>query len=122
LPHGLAMVLGGGVALKGCAARTGKPAAALDRDTAAKRIAVMPLWLIADSRGIPFCHFPKSTSVTGIEISQFPLPHPTAILLKVVCNIRRFAKGNRNLAQVRIDHGRRVAGSRGGLVRGTASG
>ena len=34
------MVLGHGVALKGCAARTGKPATALDRDTATKRIAV----------------------------------------------------------------------------------
>jgi hypothetical protein len=44
LPHGLSMVLGRGVALKGCAACTGTPAAALDSDTAAKRIAVMPLW------------------------------------------------------------------------------
>ena len=43
LPHGLSIVLGCGVALKGCAARTGNPAAALDRDIAAKRIAVMPL-------------------------------------------------------------------------------
>jgi hypothetical protein len=46
----LAMVLGNGVALKGCAARTGKPASALDRDTAAKRIVVMPLSGIAGSR------------------------------------------------------------------------
>jgi hypothetical protein len=46
------MVLGRGVALKGCAARTGKPAAALDRDTAAKRIVVMPLWRGAGSRGV----------------------------------------------------------------------
>jgi hypothetical protein len=37
------MVLGRGAALKGCAARTGKPASALDRDAAAKLIAVMPL-------------------------------------------------------------------------------
>jgi hypothetical protein len=43
LPHGLPMVLGCGVALKGCAARTGKPAAALDRDTAAKPIILMPV-------------------------------------------------------------------------------
>jgi hypothetical protein len=42
----------GGVALKGCAARTGKPASALDRDAAAKWIAVMPLWRIASSRRI----------------------------------------------------------------------
>jgi hypothetical protein len=41
------MVLAGGAALKGCAARTGKPAPALDRDTAATRGAVMPLWKIA---------------------------------------------------------------------------
>jgi len=35
------MVLGR-CALKGCAARTGKPAMALDRDTAAKPVAVTP--------------------------------------------------------------------------------
>jgi hypothetical protein len=43
LPRGLLMVLGRGAALKGCAARTGKPASTLDRATTAKRIAVMPL-------------------------------------------------------------------------------
>jgi hypothetical protein len=47
----------------------------------------------------PCCHFPKSTSVTCIEISRFSLPHPTAILLKVVCNIRHFAKVDRNSAR-----------------------
>jgi hypothetical protein len=41
------MVLAVGAALKGCAARTGKPASALDRDTAATRSAMMPLWQIA---------------------------------------------------------------------------
>jgi len=46
------MVPGRGVALKGCAARTGKPAAALDRDTAAKRIAVVPLWWGVGSREV----------------------------------------------------------------------
>jgi WD40 repeat protein len=46
-----------------------------------------------------YCQFPKSTSAPGVEISRFFLPHPTASLLKVVCNIRRFAKGDRNLAQ-----------------------
>jgi hypothetical protein len=43
LPYGLSMMLGRGVALKGCAARTGKPASALDRGTAARPVAVMPL-------------------------------------------------------------------------------
>jgi hypothetical protein len=53
------MVLGGGIALKGCAGRTGKPAVALDRDAAAKRIAVMPLWRIAGrSRIIIHCGDP----------------------------------------------------------------
>jgi hypothetical protein len=41
------MVLAGGAALKGCAARTGKPTSALDRDTAATRSAMTPLWRIA---------------------------------------------------------------------------
>jgi hypothetical protein len=44
LPHGLSMMLGRGVALKGCATRPGKPASALDRDAAAKQVAVIPLW------------------------------------------------------------------------------
>jgi len=44
--HGASIVLGGSVALKGCATRTGKPASALDRAAAAKRVAVMPLWRI----------------------------------------------------------------------------
>ena len=35
-------MLGDRIALKGCAARTGKPASALDRDAAAKRFAIMP--------------------------------------------------------------------------------
>jgi|ERR1019366_6899592 hypothetical protein len=52
-----------------------------------------------DVRRVEICHFSKSTPVTCIEISRSHLPHPTAILLKVVCNIRRFAKGDRNLAQ-----------------------
>ena len=38
------MMLGRGAALKGCAARTGKPASALDRDTAAKPVTVVPIW------------------------------------------------------------------------------
>jgi hypothetical protein len=38
------MVLGGSVTLMGCAAHTGKPALALDRDAAAKRVAIVPLW------------------------------------------------------------------------------
>ena len=44
LPHGLSMMLGHGVALKGCATRPGKPASALDRDAVAKQVAVIPLW------------------------------------------------------------------------------
>lgn len=36
--------------------------------------------------------FPKSTLAPGIEMSRFSLPHPTAILLKVVCNIRVLPK------------------------------
>jgi hypothetical protein len=44
LPHGLSMMLGHSVALKGCATRPGKPASALDRDAVAKQMAVMPLW------------------------------------------------------------------------------
>jgi hypothetical protein len=44
LPHGLSMMLGHSVALKGCATRAGKPASALDRDAVAKQVAVMPLW------------------------------------------------------------------------------
>jgi hypothetical protein len=43
LPHGLSMMLGRGIALKGGATRPGKPASALDRDAAAKQVAVMPL-------------------------------------------------------------------------------
>ena len=42
--HGFRMMLVGSVALKGCAARTGKPASALDRDTADKCVAMIPLW------------------------------------------------------------------------------
>ena len=38
------MMLGHGVALKGCATRPGKPASALDRDAVAKQVAVIPLW------------------------------------------------------------------------------
>ena len=45
--YGTSILYGGGVALKGCAARTGKPASALDRDAAAIRGAMMPLWEIA---------------------------------------------------------------------------
>jgi hypothetical protein len=45
------------------------------------------------------CHFPKSSSAPSVEISRFLLPYPTAILLKVVGNIRRFAKDDRNLVQ-----------------------
>jgi hypothetical protein len=41
LPYGLSMMPGRGAALKGCAARTGKPASALDRGTAARPVAVM---------------------------------------------------------------------------------
>jgi hypothetical protein len=37
-------MLGDSIALKGCAARTGKPASALDRDAAAERFAMMPIW------------------------------------------------------------------------------
>jgi hypothetical protein len=44
LPHGLSMMLGHSVALKGCATRPGKPASALDRDAVAKQVAVIPLW------------------------------------------------------------------------------
>jgi hypothetical protein len=44
LHNGVSMVRAGSVALKDCAARTGKPALALDRDAAAKRVAMMPLW------------------------------------------------------------------------------
>jgi hypothetical protein len=44
LPDGVQIVLAADVALKGCATRTGKPASALDRAAAAKRVAVMPLW------------------------------------------------------------------------------
>jgi len=40
----LSMMLGHGVALKGCATRPGKPASALDRDAVAKQVAVIPLW------------------------------------------------------------------------------
>jgi hypothetical protein len=47
----------------------------------------------------PGCHFPKSTSAPTIEISRFTLPNSTAILVKVVCRNRRFAKGGCNLAQ-----------------------
>jgi len=36
------MMLGYGVALKGCATRPGKPASALDRDAVAKQVAVIP--------------------------------------------------------------------------------
>jgi hypothetical protein len=38
----LSMMLGHGVALKGCATRPGKPASALDRDAVAKQLAVIP--------------------------------------------------------------------------------
>jgi hypothetical protein len=44
LPHSLSMMLCDGVALKGCATRSGKPASALDRDAVAKQVAVIPLW------------------------------------------------------------------------------
>jgi hypothetical protein len=44
LPHGFSMMRAVSAALKGCAPRTGKPASALDRDAAAKRGLVMPLW------------------------------------------------------------------------------
>jgi hypothetical protein len=47
------MVLAGGAALKGCAARTGKPALALDRDTAATQGTMMPLWKIAPGDRFP---------------------------------------------------------------------
>ena len=43
--NGAPIVLGGGAALKGCAARTPKRASALDRVPAAERWAMMPLWL-----------------------------------------------------------------------------
>jgi hypothetical protein len=46
-------VHGGGAALKGCAARTGKPALALDRDTDAVRVAMMPLRKIASGDRFP---------------------------------------------------------------------
>jgi hypothetical protein len=36
-------MLGDGIALKGCATRPGTPASALDRDTVAKQVTVMPL-------------------------------------------------------------------------------
>jgi hypothetical protein len=39
-----ALMLGHSTALKGCATRPGKPASALDRDAAAKQMAVIPLW------------------------------------------------------------------------------
>jgi hypothetical protein len=38
------MMLGDGLALKGCATRPGRPASALDRDAVAKQVAVIPLW------------------------------------------------------------------------------
>jgi len=38
------MMLGHGVALKGCATRPGKPASALEGDAVAKQVAVIPLW------------------------------------------------------------------------------
>jgi len=44
LPHGLSMMLGHGIALKGCATRPGTPASALDRDAVAKQVAFIPLW------------------------------------------------------------------------------
>jgi hypothetical protein len=41
------MMLGDGFTVKGCAPRTGvPPALALDRETVAKLIAMMPLWRI----------------------------------------------------------------------------
>ena len=52
------MVRAGGAALKGCATRTGKPASALDRDTAATRGAMMPLWKIASGDRFPVDHKP----------------------------------------------------------------
>jgi hypothetical protein len=54
------------------------------------------LFIVDPENNVIECHFPKSTSVTCVEVSRFPRPHPTAILLKVVCNIRRFAKDDRN--------------------------
>jgi len=46
------------VALKGCAARTGKPASALDRDTADKRVAMMSLWQSGWHRGFQLTALP----------------------------------------------------------------
>ena len=56
--HGVTMVLGGSVALKGCAPRTGKPASALDRYAAAKRVAMMPLWRSGCAGGFRLTRLP----------------------------------------------------------------
>jgi hypothetical protein len=49
--------------------------------------------------GFRACHFPKSASAVGIEMSRDTLPHSTAIPPKVMCNSRHFAKGECNPAQ-----------------------
>jgi hypothetical protein len=95
LPHGLAMVLGHGVALKGCAMSIGKPTVALDRDTVTKRIAVMPLWRTVGGRRITVdCGDPHVRRLVVLLWALLPTAkHQTRQTCRQKCDGVRFRNG-----------------------------
>ena len=81
-----------------------------------------PVFLISLCLRHHSCHFPKSASAIGIEMSRDVLPHSTAIWFEVMCGGRSFAKGDCNLVQAEASRVDISYVFRSGLVRGTTPG